>query len=74
MDDSSIAGRTEKLRQEIELIQQEECRYRKHRIHSSVEDAEHDQRKFRALAIREELRTLVEKAKQQLSHGSVWYS
>ena len=73
MDDSSIAGRTEKLRREIELIQQEELRYRKHRIHSSVEDAEHDRRKFRALAIREELRMLVEKAKRQLSHGLVWY-
>jgi len=73
MDDSSIAGRTEKLRREIELIQQEESRYRNHRIHSLAENAEHDQREFRVLAIREELRTLVEKAKQQLSHGSVWY-
>ena len=73
MDDSSIAGRTEKLRREIELIQQEERRYRNHRFHSSAENTEHDQREFRVLAIREELRTLVEKAKQQLSHGSVWY-
>jgi len=73
MDDSSIAGRTEKLRREIELIQQEERCYRSHRIHSSAENTEHDQREFRVLAIREELRTLVEKAKQQLSHGSVWY-
>jgi hypothetical protein len=74
MDDSSIAGRTEQLRREIELIRQEERCYRSHRIHSLAENAEHDQREFRVLAIREELRRLVEKAKQQLSHGSVWYS
>jgi len=74
MDDGSIAGRTEKLRREIELIQQEERRYRNRRIHSLVENAEREKREFRVLAIREELRTLVEKAKQQSSHGSVWYS
>ena len=74
MDDSSIAGRTEKLRREIELIQQEEHRYRSHRSHSLAENAEHDNREFRVLAIREQLRTLIEKAKQQSSHGSVWYS
>ena len=74
MDDSSIAGRTEKLRREIELIRQEERRYRNNRSHSLAENAEHDMREFRVLAIREELRTLVERAKQQSSHGSVWYS
>jgi hypothetical protein len=74
MDDSSIAGRTEKLRREIELIEQEERLYRSRRSHSLAENAEHDKREFRVLAIREELRTLVEKAKQQSSHGSVWYS
>jgi len=74
MDDSSIAERTEKLRREVELIQQEERRYRAHRSHSLAENAEHNNREFRVLAIREELRTLVEKAKQQLSHGSVWYA
>ena len=74
MDDISIAGRTEKLRREIELIQQEERRYRNDRSHSLAANAEHDKREFRVLAIREELRTLVERAKQQLSHGSVWYS
>jgi hypothetical protein len=74
MDDSSIAGRTEKLRREIELIQQDECLYRTRRSHSLAENAEHDKREFRVLAIREELKTLVEKAKQQSSHGSVWYS
>ena len=46
MDDISIAGRTEKLRQEIELIQQEERRYRNHKIHSWAENAEHDRREF----------------------------
>jgi hypothetical protein len=74
MDDSSIAVRTENLRREIELIRQEERHYRNNRCHSVAQNAEHEKREFRVLAIREELRTLVEKAKQQSSHGSVWYS
>lgn len=74
MDDTSIAGRTETLRREIELILQEERHYRTHRSHSLAENAEHNNREFRVLAIREELRTLAEKAKQQSSHASVWYS
>jgi hypothetical protein len=74
MDDCAIAGRTEKLRREIELIQQEERRYRNNRSHALAENAEHQKREFRVLAIREELRMLVEKAKEQSSHGSVWYS
>jgi hypothetical protein len=74
MDDSSIAARTEKLRREIELIKQEERRYRNNRSRSLAQTAEHEKREFRVLAIREELRTLVEKAKEQSSHGSVWYS
>jgi hypothetical protein len=72
--ESSVVARTEKLRREIELIEQDECRYRSHKDHSLAERAEHDQREFRAVAICKELRALVEKAKQQLSHGSVWYS
>jgi len=74
MDDISVAGRTERLRREIELILQEERRYRYNRSHSLAENADHEKREFRVLAIREELRTLVEKANQQSSHGSVWYS
>lgn len=74
MDDSSIAGRTEKLRREIELIREEERRYRNYRKHSSAENAEHDQRKFRVLAIREELRMLIERASQRSRYGSVRYS
>jgi hypothetical protein len=74
MDDSSIAARTEKLRREIELIQQEERRYRNNKGRSLAQNAEHERREFRVLSIREELRTLVEKAKQQSTHGSVWYS
>jgi hypothetical protein len=73
MDDSSIAARTEKLRQEIEAILQEERHYRSRKGRSLGEGAEHDKREFRILAIREELKTLVEKAKQQSGHGSVWY-
>ena len=69
MDDHSIAGRTEKLRLEIEQIQQEERHYRNKRSHSPVENADHMKREFRVLAIREELRTLVEKA----SHRDGWY-
>jgi hypothetical protein len=74
MDDISVAGRTERLRREIELILQEERRYRDRTGHSLAENREHEKRAFRIRAIREELRTLVEKAKQQSSHGSVWYS
>jgi len=74
MDDSSISIRTEKLCHEIELIREEEQRYRNRPIHSLADKTEHQKREFRVLAIREELRTLVEKAKQQFSHGSVWYS
>lgn len=73
MDDSSIGGKADKLRQEIELILQEERRYRSLKGHSLAENADHDKRQFRVLAIREELRTLLEKARQQSSHGSVWY-
>jgi hypothetical protein len=74
MDDSSIAGRTENLRWEIALIQQEERSYRGHGIHSPLDRAEHAEREGRVLAIRDELKTLVEKVKQQISHGLVWYS
>lgn len=74
MDDSSIAGRTENLRREIALIQQEERSYRGHGIHSPLDRAEHAEREGRLLAVRDELKTLVEKVKQQLSHRLVWYS
>jgi len=74
MDDSSIAGRTDNLRREIALIQQEERSYRGHGIHSDLDRAEHAEREGRVLSIRDELKTLVEKVKQQLSHGLVWYS
>ena len=74
MRDSSIAARTEELRREIALIQQEEHSYGSRKNHSLAENAEHNRREFRMLAIREELRTLVEKAKEQFNHGTVWYS
>ena len=73
-DDSSIAVRTHKLSQEIDLIQQEERRYRSHRNQSFVDKAAHEKREQRMIAIREELRTLLEKANEQSIHGSVWYS
>jgi hypothetical protein len=42
MDDSSIGARTEKLRREIALIQQEERHYRISRSQSLAENAEHE--------------------------------
>lgn len=64
MDENSIAGRTQRLRREIELIQQQEHLYRTHREHSLAENEEHAKREFRVLRIREELRALIERAKQ----------
>lgn len=74
MDDSSIAQRTHKLSQEIDLIQQEERRYRTHSNHAFVEKAAHEKREQRMIAIREELRTLLERAQQQSTNGLVWYA
>jgi len=74
MDESSIGGKAEKLGQEIEVILQEEHSYRSRKGHSLAENADHDKRQFRILTIREELGTLLQKARQQSSHGSVWYS
>ena len=73
MDDSSITGRIKKLRREIELIRQEERLYRNYRVHSLAERADHDQREVRVVAIRDELKGLVEKTKQRQGHGLVWY-
>lgn len=56
MDDTSVAGRIEKFRREIELIQQDERRYRTHRSHSLDENNEHVRREFRILQICKELR------------------
>jgi hypothetical protein len=64
MDENSIAGRTQRLRREIELIQQQEHLYRTHREHSLAENEEHAKREFRVLRIREELRALIERTKQ----------
>ena len=74
MRDTSIAARTEELRREIALIQQAENSYGSGKNHSLAENAEHYKREFRMLVIREELRTFVEKAKEQFNDGTVWYS
>jgi len=74
MDDSSIASHTEKLRREIELILEEERIYSNRRGHSFADKAEHEKRKSRMVAIRDELKRLVEKETSKLNHGSVWYS
>jgi hypothetical protein len=73
VNDDSIAKRTRKLRQDMELLLREEWHYRRNRTHSQEDNTEHDRRKTRLVAIREELRVLVEKATSQLSHGTVWY-
>ena len=74
MDDNSIVERTHKLSHEIDLIQQEERRYRRHSNHGFVDKEAHEKREQRMIAIREELRTLLERAQQQSTHGSVWYA
>jgi hypothetical protein len=74
VSDDSIAARTQKLRQDMVLLLRAEWRYRRSRTHSEAENGDHDRRKARLVAIREELRILAEKATRQSSHGSVWYS
>jgi len=73
MDDGPIAGLTEKLRREIELIQQDERLYRSQPHHSLADQEARAKREVRILQIREKLRTLIERAKQRSNHGSVWY-
>ena len=73
-NDDSIAGRTQTLRQNLEVLLQEEWLYRRSRTRSQAEKADHDKRKIRLVAIREELRLLVEKANRHSTHGAVWYS
>jgi hypothetical protein len=65
MDDSSIAGRTATLRREIGLIQQTELHYRSQPRRSLADKESHTKRKLRILQIREELRTLFERARQR---------
>ncbi len=74
MEDISIASYTEKLRREIELILDEDRIYRNRKGHTFADKAEHEKRKSRLVAIRDELKRLVEKETNNLSHGSVWYS
>jgi hypothetical protein len=61
----SIAERTEELRQEIALIQEEERVYRSRSVRSATHRAARIEREIRVIAIREELRTFIEKAKPQ---------
>jgi hypothetical protein len=74
MDDSSIASHTEKLRREIALVLEQERIYRNRKGHSFADKAEHEKREARLVAIRDELKRLVEKETSNLNHGSVWYS
>jgi len=70
---SSIASHTKKLRGEVELILEEERIYRNWKGHPFADKAEHEKRKSRLVAIRDELKTLVERQTSTFSRGSVWY-
>ena len=74
MDDSSIAARTEKLRREIELIQQEERNYRNRQAIRLPTEPSMTSGRLESLRSVKNSGRFVEKAKQQSSHGSVWYS
>ena len=65
MDDSSLLARTERLRREIELIEQEERIYRgmKHRSRANV--MAHASRELRLVEIKKELESLHKRGKPQ---------
>jgi len=58
LEPNSISARTEALRQEIRLIQEEESSYRCAKKHSADEHAAHGKRELRLQEIRAELETL----------------
>jgi hypothetical protein len=58
MDDSSIAGRIEKLRREIELILQEDRKFRSLNVHTQGARMAHASRELRICEIRAELENL----------------
>lgn len=74
MDETSILERMQDLSREMELLRGREVQYRSRKTRSFPERAEHEKRAFRMAAIRDELQTLVERAKQHASQSLVWYS
>lgn len=52
MDDDSIAGRTQKVRRDMELLLKAEWHYRSQRSHSLTENAEHEKRRGQLMIIR----------------------
>lgn len=66
----AIATRTERLRREIELLQNNERVYRRQLHRSRADRVEHQMREFRLIAIREELKALCEKARQHQAFRS----
>ncbi|HET6181163.1 MAG TPA: hypothetical protein VFE61_29870 [Candidatus Sulfotelmatobacter sp.] len=58
MDDSSIAGHIEKLRREIELILQEERKFRGLHVHTQAARMARASRELRIREIRAELENL----------------
>jgi hypothetical protein len=58
MDDTSIAGRIEKLRREIELILQEERKFRSLNVHTQAARMARASRELRIREIRVELENL----------------
>jgi hypothetical protein len=74
MGNVSILERTQQLRREMELIQEQELQYRSRKNRSFPERTEHEKRGLRIAAIRDELQILAERAKQQASQSLAWYS
>jgi len=58
MSDSPILARTERLRREIELIEQEEHNYQQKKHHSQAEIMARATRELRLLQIKSELESL----------------
>ena len=63
MGDSSILARTEALRREIELIEEEERLYRDMKHHSRAHQMAHASRELRLVAIKMELESLQKRGK-----------
>jgi len=61
MDDSSILVKADRLRREIELIEQEERIFYKRKYHSAEDTMAHASRKLRLLQAKKELESLREK-------------
>jgi len=70
IEEMTIPTRTEKLRREIELLQNNERVYRRQMHRSRSDKVERQMREFRLIAIREELKALREKGRQHQAFRS----